>query len=148
MLKHAEMNRASEDPVASTDKEKCIASTSCLLFRGFQGHQKRVQASSLRRKKFHQPHIDPGTAHGKTPLNPTSLYEICPEQVISVLLPMLPAFHRWSKYGGHNGFHACRGNSAFQGMVLGRSLQSSAAVSVELGKEEDTSGRTAATGLC
>lgn len=61
---------------------------------------------------------------------------------------MLPAFHRWSKYGDPNGFHACHGNGAFQGMVLGKSMQSSAAVSVKLRKEEDTSGRTAATGLC
>lgn len=54
------MNTARKEPMASTDKEKCIASKSCLLFGGFQGHQKREQVSSLRKKKFHQHPVDPG----------------------------------------------------------------------------------------
>lgn len=52
VLKHAEINRANEYPTASTDKEKCIARTPCFLFRVFQGHLKREQANSPRKKNF------------------------------------------------------------------------------------------------
>lgn len=51
VLKHAEMNRASKEPMASTDKEKHIASTFCLLFRGFQGHQKKGTSEFIEEKK-------------------------------------------------------------------------------------------------
>lgn len=51
VLKHAEMNRASKEPMASTDKEKHTASTFCLLFWGFQGHQKKGTSEFIEEEK-------------------------------------------------------------------------------------------------
>lgn len=51
------------------------------------------------------------------------------------------------KTWGHEWVSHLRGDGTFQGMVLGRSMHSSAAGSVKQGKEEDISGRAARTGL-
>lgn len=140
------MNRASEELMASTDKEKCVASTSCLLFRGFQGHQKREQGSPLRKKKFHQHLIDPGRQRWQMPLSNTSLYEICLKQGTSASL-LGKKTCIWSKHGDINGFHTCCGDGTFQAMVLERSMDRSAAGSVKQGMEKGISGRAARTDL-
>lgn len=94
VLRHTEMSRGSKEPVASTDKEKCTASASCLLVRGFLVHQKSEQLSSLRKKNIPPtPCWSRKTTGDKLALNLTSLsslYEIWAKQATLVPLLTLP----------------------------------------------------------
>lgn len=85
------MNRASKEPTASTDKEKHIASTFCLLFRGFQGQQKKGTSEFIEEENIPWTRCwSRKTAGDKMPLTCNPLHEICPKQgTLTTLLTLL-----------------------------------------------------------